>query len=105
MVWSCMIFGRPYSRKAKDTGETIIQGPFDLVQGDKGIALRHPVYKKDWQPMLASGQEMVDPEIVEFQVLDTRLKLAIMPAEGWSNYREILPNGVFGFLGCYYLQP
>ena len=68
MVWSCMIFGRPYSRKAKDTGETIIQGPFDLVQGDKGIALRHPVYKKDWQPMLASGQEMVDPEIVEFQV-------------------------------------
>lgn len=99
MVWSCMIFGRPYSRKAKDTGETIIQGPFDLVQGGKGIALRHPVYKKDWQPMLASGQEMVDPEIVEFQVLDTRLKLAIMPAEGWSNYREILPNGVFGFFG------
>ena len=97
MVWSCMIFGRPYSRKAKDTGETIIQGPFDLVQGDKGIALRHPVYKKDWQPMLASGQEMVDPEIVEFQVLDTRLKLAVMPAKGWSNYREILPHGVFGF--------
>ena len=143
MVWLCMIFGRPYSRKAKDTGETIIQGPFDLVQGDKGIALRHPVYKtdesgqkvfwgftiaiikvpdvfratienfnkfeyaytldffcpicQDWQPMLASGQEMVDPEIVEFQVLDTRLKLAVMPAKGWSNYREILPHGVFGF--------
>ena len=133
----------PISRYAKDTGETIIQGPFDLVQGGKGIALRHPVYKtdesgqkvfwgftiavikvpdvfratienfnnfgyaytldffcpicQDWQPMLASGQEMVDPEIVEFQVLDTRLKLAIMPARGWSNYREILPHGVFGF--------
>lgn len=133
----------PISRYAKDTGETIIQGPFDLVQGDKGIALRHPVYKtdesgqkvfwgftiaiikvpdvfratienfnkfeyaytldffcpicQDWQPMLASGQEMVDPEIVEFQVLDTRLKLAVMPAKGWSNYREILPHGVFGF--------
>lgn len=132
----------PISRYAKDTGETIIQG-FDLVQGDKGIALRHPVYKtdesgqkvfwgftiaiikvpdvfratienfnkfeyaytldffcpicQDWQPMLASGQEMVDPEIVEFQVLDTRLKLAVMPAKGWSNYREILPHGVFGF--------
>ena len=133
----------PISRYAKDTGETIIQGPFDLVQGDKGIALRHPVYKtdesgqkvfwgftiaiikvpdvfratienfnkfeyaytldffcpicQDWQPMLASGQEMVDPEIVEFQVLDTKLKLAVMPAKGWSNYREILPHGVFGF--------
>lgn len=133
----------PISRYAKDTGETIIQGPFDLVQGGKGIALRHPVYKtdesgqkvfwgftiaiikvpdvfratienfnsfeydytldffcpicQDWQPMLASGQEMVDPEIVEFQVLDTRLKLAVMPAGGWSNYREILPHGVFGF--------
>lgn len=133
----------PISRYAKDTGETIIQGPFDLVQGDKDIELRHPVYKtdesgqkvfwgftiaiikvpdvfratienfnkfeyaytldffcpicQDWQPMLASGQEMVDPEIVEFQVLDTRLKLAVMPAKGWSNYREILPHGVFGF--------
>lgn len=133
----------PISRYAKDTGETIIQGPFDLVQGGKGIALRHPVYKtdesgqkvfwgftiaiikvpdvfratienfnsfeyaytldffcpicQDWHPVLASGQEMVDPEIVEFQVLDTRLKLAIMPAEGWYNYREILPHGIFGF--------
>ncbi len=133
----------PISRYAKDTGETVIQGPFDLVQGGKGIALRHPVYKtdesgqkvfwgftiaiikvpdvfratietfnsfeyaytldffcpicQDWHPMLASGQEMVDPEIVEFQVLDTRLKLAIMPAEGWYNYREILLHGVFGF--------
>lgn len=133
----------PISRYAKDTGETIIQGPFDLVQGEKGIVLRHPVYKtdesgqkvfwgftiaiikvpdffratienfnkfeyaytldffcpicQDWQPMLASGQEMVDPEIVEFQVLDARLKLAVMPAKGWSNYREILPHGVFGF--------
>lgn len=52
---------------------------------------------QDWHPVLASGQEMVDPEIVEFQVLDTRLKLAIMPAEGWYNYREILPHGIFGF--------
>lgn len=131
------------SRYAKDTGETIIQGPFDLVQGGKGIALRHPVYKtdesgqkvfwgftiaiikvpevfnatietfnsfgytyaleffcpicQDWHLILDSGQEMVDPEVVEFQVLDTRCKLAIMPADGWSNYREILPHGVFGF--------
>ena len=133
----------PISRYAKDTGETIIQGPFDLVQGGKGIALRHPVYKtdesgqkvfwgftiavikvpevfnatietfnsfgytyaleffcpicQDWHLILDSGQEMVDPEVVEFQVLDTRCKLAIMPADGWSNYREILPHGVFGF--------
>lgn len=43
----------PISRYAKDTGETIIQGPFDLVQGDKGIALRHPVYKTD-----ESGQKV-----------------------------------------------
>lgn len=133
----------PISRYAKDTGKTIIQGPADLIQGGKGIALRHPVYKtdesgqkvfwgftiaiikvpdvfratienfnsfeyaytldffcpvcQDWHTMLTSGQEMVDPEIVEFQVLDTRLKLAIMPAEGWYNYLEILPHGVFGF--------
>lgn len=133
----------PISRYAKDTGKTIIQGPFDLVQGGKGIALRHPVYKtdesgqkvfwgftiaiikvpdvfratienfnsfeyaytldffcpicQDWHPVLASGQEMVDPEIVEFQVLDTRLKLAVMPTTGWFNYKEILPHGVFGF--------
>lgn len=41
------------SRYAKDTGSTVIQGPFDLVQGGKGIALRHPVYKTD-----ASGQKV-----------------------------------------------
>lgn len=133
----------PISKYAKDTGKTVIQGPFDLVQGDKGIALRHPVYKTDesgqkvfwgftiaiikvpevfrdtvetfnsfgyaytlnffcptkqeWQLILASGQEMVDPEVLEFQVLDNRYKLAIMPADGWGNYREILPYGVFGF--------
>lgn len=133
----------PISRYAKETGKTIIQGPFDLVQGGKGIALRHPVYKTDasgqkvfwgftiaiikvpevfrdtvetfnsfgyaytlnfccptkqeWQLILASGQEMVDPEVLEFQVLDNRYKLAIMPADGWGNYREILPYGVFGF--------
>lgn len=133
----------PISRYAKDTGNTVIQGPFDLVQGGKGIALRHPVYKTDesgqkvfwgftiaiikvpevfrstietldsfnyaytlysfdslsqqWQLLLASGQELVDPEIVEFQVLDTQWKLAIMPANGWRSYREILPYGVFGF--------
>lgn len=133
----------PISRYAKDTGNTVIQGPFDLVQGGKGIALRHPVYKTDesgqkvfwgftiaiikvpevfrdavetfnsfgyaytlnffcptkqeWQLILASGQEMVDPEVLEFQVLDNRYKLAIMPADGWGNYREILPYGVFGF--------
>ena len=40
---------------------------------------------------------MVDPEVVEFQVLDNRYNLAIMPADGWGNYREILPYGVFGF--------
>lgn len=131
------------SRYAKDTGSTVIQGPFDLVQGGKGIALRHPVYKTDasgqkvfwgftiaiikvpevfrdtvetfnsfgyaytlnffcptkqeWQLILDSGQEMVDPEVVEFQVLDNRYNLAIMPADGWGNYREILPYGVFGF--------
>ena len=47
--------------------------------------------------ILDSGQELADPEIVEFKVLDTRWKLAIMPAEGWINYKEILPHGVFGF--------
>ena len=133
----------PISRYAKDTGNTVIQGPFDLVQGGKGIALRHPVYKTDesgqkvfwgftiaiikvpevfrdtvetfnsfgyaytlnffcptkqeWQLILDSGQEMVDPEVVEFQVLDNRYKMAIMPADGWGNYRELLPYGVFGF--------
>lgn len=133
----------PLSRYAKDTGKTVIQGPFDLVQGGKGIALRYPVYKTDesgqkvfwgftiaiikvpevfrstidtlnsfdyaytlnffcpicqeWHLILDSGQEMVDPEVVEFQVLDTRCKLAIMPADGWCNYREILPHGIFGF--------
>ena len=133
----------PISRYAKDNGKTVIQGPFDLLQGGKGIALRHPVYKTDesgqkgfwgftvavikvpevfratienfnsfdyaytvnffcpicqeWQLILDSGQEMVDPEVVEFQVLDTRCKLAIMPAKGWCNYREILPHGVFCF--------
>lgn len=133
----------PISRYAKDTGNTVIQGPFDLVQGGKGIALRHPVYKTDesgqkvfwgftiaiikvpevfrdavetfnsfgyaytlnffcptkqeWQLILDSGQEMVDAEVVEFQVLDNRYKLAIMPADGWGKYREILPYGVFGF--------
>ena len=133
----------PLSRYAKDTGKTVIQGPFDLVQGGKGIALRHPVYEIDesgqrefwgftiaiikvpdvfratienfssfdyaymlysfdslgqqWQLVLDSGQALVDPEIVEFQVLDTQWKLAIMPAKGWYNYREILPHGVFGF--------
>lgn len=133
----------PLSRYAKDTGKTVIQGPFDLVQGGKGIALRHPVYETDesgqrefwgftiaiikvpdvfratienfnsfdyaymlysfdslsqqWQLVLDSGQALVDPEIVEFQVLDTQWKLAIMPAKGWHNYRDILPHGVFGF--------
>lgn len=133
----------PISRYAKDTGNTVIQGPFDLVQGGKDIALRHPVYKTDesgqkvfwgftiaiikvpevfrdavetfnsfgyaytlnffcptkqeWQLILDSGQEMVDAEVVEFQVLDNRYKLAIMPADGWGKYREILPYGVFGF--------
>lgn len=133
----------PISRYAKDTGKAIIQGPFDLVQGGKGIALRYPVYKtdesgqkvfwgftiaiikvpeafratienfnsfdyaytldffcpicQDWHLILDSGQEMVDPEVVEFQVLDTRCKLAVMPADGWGNYRELLSNGVFGF--------
>lgn len=133
----------PLSRYAKDTGKTVIQGPFDLVQGGKGIALRHPVYETDesgqrkfwgftiaiikvpdvfratidtlnsfdyaytlnffcpicqeWHLILDSGQEMVDPEVVEFQVLDTRCKLAIMPTKGWYNYRDILPHGVFGF--------
>ena len=133
----------PLSRYAKDTGKTVIQGPFDLVQGGKGIALRNPVYETDesgqrefwgftiaiikvpdvfratienfnsfdyaymlysfeplsqqWQLVLDSGQELVDPEIVEFQVLDTQWKLAIMPAKGWCNYRDILPHGVFGF--------
>lgn len=133
----------PISRYAKDTGISVLQGPFDLVQGGKGIALRHPVYKtdesgqkvfwgftiaiikvpevfratienfnsfdyaytldffcpihQDWQPILDSGQEMVDPEVVEFQVLDTRCKLAVMPVDGWCNYREILTHGVFGF--------
>ena len=133
----------PLSRYAKDTGKTVIQGPFDLVQGGKGIALRHPVYETDesgqrefwgftiaiikvpdvfratienfnsfdyaymlytfdslsqqWQLLLDSGQALVDPEIVEFQVLDTQWKLAIMPAKGWYNYRDILPHGVFGF--------
>lgn len=133
----------PISRYAKDTGNTVIQGPFDLVQGGKGIALRHPVYKTDesgqkvfwgftiaiikvpevfrdavetfnsfgyaytlnffcptkqeWQLILDSGQEMVDAEVVEFQVLDNRYKMAIMPADGWGNYRELLPYGVFGF--------
>lgn len=133
----------PISRYAKDTGISVLQGTFDLVQGGKGIALRHPVYKtdesgqkvfwgftiaiikvpevfratienfnsfdyaytldffcpihQDWQPILDSGQEMVDPEVVEFQVLDTRCKLAVMPVDGWCNYREILTHGVFGF--------
>ncbi len=133
----------PISRYAKDTGISVIQGPFDLVQGGKGIALRHPEYKtdesgqkvfwgftiviikvpeifratienfnsfdyaytldffcpihQDWQLVFDSGQEMVDPEVVEFQVLDTRCKLAVMPVDGWCNYREILPHGVFGF--------
>lgn len=133
----------PLSRYAKDTGKTVIQGPFDLVQGGKGIALRHPVYEIDesgqrefwgftiaiikvpdvfratienfnsfdyaymlysfdslgqqWQLVLDSGQALVDPEIVEFQVLDTQWKLAVMPAKGWHNYRDILPHGVFGF--------
>lgn len=133
----------PISRYAKDTGKAIIQGPFDLVQGGKGIALRYPVYKtdesgqkvfwgftiaiikvpeafratietfnsfdyaytldffcpicQDWHLIIDSGQEMVDPEVVEFQVLDTRCKLAVMPADGWGNYRELLSNGVFGF--------
>lgn len=133
----------PISRYAKDTGKTIIQGPFDLVQGGKGIALRHPVYKKDasgqkvfwgftivivkvpefflptaealsnfgyayelysldslsqqWQMIFSSGHKMTSPEIVEFHVLDNQWRLAIMPAKGWYNYKEILPHGVFGF--------
>lgn len=133
----------PISRYARDTGETIIQGPFDLVQGGKGIALRHPVYKKDasgqkvfwgftivvvkvpefflptaealssfgyvyelysldpvnqqWQTIFGSGYELIKPEIVEFRVLDNQWRLAIMPAKGWYNYRDILPHGVFGF--------
>ena len=133
----------PISRYARDTGETIIHGPFDLVQGGKGIALRHPVYKTDangqkvfwgftiaivkvpefflptaealsnfgyayelysldslsrqWQMIFSSGHELTSPEIVEFDVLNNQWKLAIMPAEGWYNYREILPHGVFGF--------
>ena len=133
----------PISRYAKDTGETIIQGPFNLVQEGKGIALRHPVYKKDangqkvfwgftiaivkvpefflptaealssfdyayelysldslsqqWQMIFSSGHELTSPEIVEFDVLNNQWKLAVMPAKGWYNYREILPHGVFGF--------
>ena len=133
----------PISIYAKDTGKTIIQGPFDLVQGGKGIALRHPVYKKDasgqkvfwgftivivkvpefflptaealsnfgyayelysldslsqqWQMIFSSGHKMTSPEIVEFHVLDNQWRLAIMPAKGWYNYKEILPHGVFGF--------
>ena len=133
----------PISRYARDTGETIIQGPFDLVQEGKGIALRHPVYKTDangqkvfwgftivivkvpefflptaealsnfgyayelysldslsrqWQMIFSSGHELTSPEIVEFDVLNNQWKLAIMPAKGWYNYREILPHGVFGF--------
>ena len=133
----------PITRYAKDTGKTIIQGPFDLVQGGKGIALRHPVYKKDasgqkvfwgftivivkvpefflptaealsnfgyayelysldslsqqWQMIFSSGHKMTSPEIVEFHVLDNQWRLAIMPAKGWYNYKEILPHGVFGF--------
>lgn len=133
----------PISRYARDTGETIIHGPFDLVQGGKGIALRHPVYKTDangqkvfwgftiaivkvpefflptaealsnfgyayelysldslsrqWQMIFSSGHELTSPEIVEFDVLNNQWKLAIMPAKGWYNYREILPHGVFGF--------
>ena len=133
----------PISRYASDTGETIIHGPFDLVQGGKGIALRHPVYKTDangqkvfwgftiavvkvpefflptaealsnfgyayelysldsfsqqWQMIFSSGYELTSPEIVEFYVLNNQWKLAIMPAKGWYNYRDILPHGVFGF--------
>lgn len=133
----------PISRYARDTGETIIQGPFDLVQEGKGIALRHPVYKTDskgqkvfwgftivvvkvpefflptaealsnfgyayelysldslsrqWQMIFSSGHELTSPEIVEFDVLNNQWKLAIMPAKGWYNYRDILPHGVFGF--------
>lgn len=133
----------PISRYARDTGETIIQGPFDLVQEGKGIALRHPVYKTDangqkvfwgftivivkvpefflptaealsnfgyayelysldslsrqWQMIFSSGHELANPEIVEFDVLNNQWKLAIMPAKGWYNYRDILPHGVFGF--------
>lgn len=133
----------PISRYARDTGETIIQGPFNLIQEGKGIALRHPVYKTDangqkvfwgftivvvkvpefflptaealsnfgyayelysldslsqqWQMIFSSGHELANPEIVEFDVLNTQWKLAIMPAKGWYNYREILPHGIFGF--------
>ena len=55
--------------------------------------------------MLASGQEMVDPEIVEFQVLDTRLKLAVMPAKaGLIIGRYCLMEFLVSFW-CYYLQP
>lgn len=133
----------PISRYARDSGRNVMQGPFELKQGGKGIAIRHPVYKinstgqkefwgftiviikvpevfhntiemiknfnyayalyaqepisQQWQQIMDSGQELVDPLVVEFQILDTCWKLAIMPAKGWSNYREILPHGVFGF--------
>ena len=131
------------ARYARDSGRNVMQGPFELKQGGKGIAIRHPVYKinstgqrefwgftiaiikvpevfhntieilksfnyayalyaqepisQQWQQILDSGQELVDPVVVEFQVLDTCWKLAIMPERGWHNYREILPHGVFGF--------
>lgn len=68
----------PISRYARDTGETIIQGPFDLVQEGKGIALRHPVYKTD-----ANGQKV----FWGFTIVIVKVPEFFLPtAEALSNF-------------------
>lgn len=52
----------------------------------------------NWQLVLRSDKELDNPEIVEFDVLDTKWQLAIMPLDGWYNWQAITPYAVFGIL-------
>ena len=52
----------------------------------------------NWQLVLKSDKELDNPEIVEFDVLDTKWQLAIMPLDGWYNWQAITPYAVCGIL-------
>lgn len=52
----------------------------------------------NWQLVLRSDTELDNPEIVEFDVLDTKWQLAVMPLDGWCNWQAITPYAVFGIL-------
>ena len=83
----------PKVEQALQSGEGLVTGPVDLVQGGRGLILRHPIFDSTGTNAAPDSPWGILSMVVDYDALVTRLQIPELTEKYDLAIRELTPEG------------